>query len=297
MELQKFIEYLSLEKHYAEHTIKAYQADLNTFFEFYNGYAQGADPDRASYQEIRAWIVELVNSGITTRTVNRKVSSLKAYYKFLLKTGSVTVNPLNGHRSLKVAKKAQLPFSEKEVAEVLDGLSYPEGFAGVRDRLIIELFYTTGIRRSELIGLKLNDVDLEQGVLRVLGKRNKERMVPLMPSTVDRIAGYLGVRAGVVQGDFDEHLLIKDDGSKLYDSFVYRLINDYFSKVSVKAKTSPHILRHSFATHLLNNGADLNSVKELLGHSSLASTQVYTHNNLAELRKQFARHPRNTDDF
>ena len=293
MELQKFTDYLTLEKHYAAHTVKAYCADLNAFFDFYQSYSHGADPDKAAYQEIRTWIVTLVNSGLSTRSVNRKVASLKAYYKYLLRIGVIEVNPLDGHRSLKVAKKAQLPFSEKEVDLVLDEVGFAPGFDGLRDRLIIELFYATGIRRSELIELKVESVDLSQGMLRVLGKRNKERVVPLMPGLVQRISQYLELREGVETAASRGYLLLRSNGAKLYDSFVYRLINAYFSKVSAKAKTSPHILRHSFATHLLNNGADLNSVKELLGHSSLASTQVYTHNNLSELKKQFLRHPRN----
>ncbi|THD66410.1 integrase [Robertkochia marina] len=293
MELQKFTDYLTLEKHYAAHTVTAYCADLNAFFDFYQSYSHGADPDKAAYQEIRTWIVALVNSGLSTRSVNRKVASLKAYYKYLLRIGVIEVNPLDGHRSLKTAKKAQLPFSEKEVNLVLDEVGFAPGFEGLRDRLIIELFYATGIRRSELIELKVESVDVPQGLLRVLGKRNKERVVPLMPSLVQRISQYLVLREEVETAASQGYLLLRSNGSKLYDSFVYRLINTYFSKVSAKAKTSPHILRHSFATHLLNNGADLNSVKELLGHSSLASTQVYTHNNLSELKKQFLRHPRN----
>lgn len=295
MELHRFTEYLHLEKHYADLTIKAYRADLESFFTFYSDHSPGADPDQASYQEIRVWIIDLVNQGLSTRTVNRKVSSLKAYYKFLLRVGSIRVNPLAGHRSLKVAKKAQLPFSEKEVRGVLDELEFPSGFSGLRDRLIIELFYATGMRRSELIGLKVADVDLKAGELRVLGKRNKERIVPLLDSLLDLAGQYLQAREELAGPDSEGCFFLRDNGGKLYDSFVYRMINTYFSKVSVKAKKSPHILRHTFATHLLNNGADLNSVKELLGHSSLASTQVYTHNNLAELKKQYARHPRSGD--
>ena len=296
MELQRFTEYLRLEKHYSDHTVTAYQADLESFFSFTASQSGQEDPDEVSYGEIRMWIIHLVNSGKSTRTVNRKVASLKAYYRFLLRTGKIAADPLSGHRALKVSKKAQLPFSEGEVQQVLDELDFPEGVSGLRDRLIIELFYATGLRRSELIGLRLADVDLPQGELRVLGKRNKQRIVPLLPGTVSRIDRYIGLRGLGSDPEKGGWLFVTDKGCKLYDSFVYRLINTYFSKVSVKAKKSPHILRHSFATHLLNNGADLNSVKELLGHSSLASTQVYTHNNLAELKKQFARHPRSSEE-
>ncbi|WP_224489849.1 tyrosine-type recombinase/integrase [Robertkochia flava] len=296
MELHKFTQYLQLEKHYSDHTVKAYRADLETFFDFCMAHGGQQDVDQVSYGEIRTWIVHLVNSGKSSRTVNRKVSSLKAYYKFLLRIGKIGADPLAGHRSLKVAKKAQLPFSEKEVKLVLDGLGFPKGLSGLRDRLIIELFYVTGLRRSELIGLRISDVDLAGGELRVLGKRNKERIVPLLDGTAERMAEYIPLRTLEFGQGEKGWLFLTDKGGKLYDSFVYRLINTYFSKVSVKAKKSPHILRHSFATHLLNNGADLNSVKELLGHSSLASTQVYTHNNLTEIKKQFSRHPRNRKD-
>jgi integrase/recombinase XerC len=203
------------------------------------------------------------------------------------------VSPLLRHKALKTAKTIQIPFSEKEVLNVLDHMQNPVGFEEIRNKLIIDLFYTTGIRRAELIHLKLNDVNLSGTVIKVLGKRNKERILPVLPIIIAQLTLFLNERLRLDSVVDCEYLFLTKKGLKLNDSFVYRLINSYFSTVSEKVKKSPHILRHTFATHLLNNGADLNSVKELLGHSSLASTQVYTHNSLAELKSVYKEaHPR-----
>lgn len=285
-----FQHYLALEKKYSPHTVKAYLDDLAAFSQHLANH-EGADIAGASYGEIRSWVVALVESGLSHTSVNRKIASLKAFYKFLLRTRQIQVNPLAQHRALKTSKKIQVPFSEKEVAAALGDIEYPQGFAGLRDRLIIELFYSTGVRRSELINLKV--ADFGPDVLKVLGKRNKERLIPVLPQLAAHAAEYLRERKQVLEGRTNDYFFISEKGGKLTDGVVYRLINSYFSGVSEKAKKSPHILRHSFATHLLNNGADLNSVKELLGHSSLASTQVYTHSSLAELKRVYGdAHPR-----
>jgi integrase/recombinase XerC len=198
------------------------------------------------------------------------------------------------HKSLKTPKKLQIPFSENELDMVLNNLKFPEGYEGIRDKLIIDLFYTTGVRRIELINLKMQNVDLHNATLKVLGKRNKERILPIIPILANQIKTYLLERSKLEDVIDSDYFFLLSKGVKLNDSFVYRLINYYFSHVSEKVKKSPHILRHTFATHLLNNGADLNSVKELLGHASLASTQVYTHSSLSELKKIYgAAHPRN----
>jgi integrase/recombinase XerC len=249
--------------------------------------------DDVNYQQIRNWIVSLVESGISNRSINRKTSSLNTYYKFLLKTNTITVNPLNKHKALRVSKKIQVPFSEIEMQQVLDDLNAVTDFEGLRNRLIIELFYATGIRRIELVQLKISDVDLSNKTLKVLGKRNKERLIPMLESVIETLKVYLNQRnelGVIVDGSY---LFLTKKGVKIYETLVYRIINDYFSKVSSKVKRSPHILRHSFATHLLNQGANLNAVKELLGHSSLAATQIYTHNSIAELKKVYSNtHPR-----
>ncbi|WP_271784440.1 tyrosine-type recombinase/integrase [Aquimarina algiphila] len=294
MFISEFVEYLLLEKKYSEHTVKAYKADLLTFFDFFKKEYDTGEVSGANYAQIRSWIVTLVNSGVSNRTINRKISSLKTYYKFLLKTGQVDKNPLAKHQALKVAKKLQIPFSAKEVESVLDGLTDDKDFESVRDRLIIELFYATGIRRIELVNLKLSDVDISNKQIKVLGKRNKERYLPLLSSVCYTITQYLDMRSILLGGEEVPFLLLTKKGVKIYETLVYRIINGYFSEASSKVKKSPHILRHSFATHLLNEGANLNAVKELLGHSSLAATQVYTHHSVAQLAKVYKEsHPRN----
>jgi len=294
MSLSSFNDYLLLEKKYSKHTVNAYAKDLKDFTKFNKEHFSQENIDKGNYSQIRSWIISLVDSGLENRTVNRKVSSLNSYYKFLLKTETVKVNPLSKHKALKVSKKVQIPFSKEEVSKVLDNFDFDKTFEGVRDKLIIELFYSTGIRRIELVQLQLKDVDEANKTLKVLGKRNKERYLPLLESVLYTIKVYLAKRNTLETIADKETLFLTKKGYKIYETLVYRIINNYFSKASTKVKKSPHILRHSFATHLLNQGADLNAVKELLGHSSLAATQVYTHNSIAELKKVYAKsHPRN----
>ena len=290
----KFNDYLLLEKNYSLHTVTAYSNDIVFFETFLSKEFEDDNLVRVNYNQIRSWIVSLSDDGISNSSINRKIASLKSFYKFLLKTKQIDSSPLLKHKALKYPKKIQIPFSEKELDLVLNQITYPEEFEGIRDKLIIDLFYTTGIRRTELINLKMNNVDLSNGTIKVLGKRNKERIIPILPIVENQIKLYLTERTRLQSIiDFDCFFLLLK-GVKLNDSFVYRLINYYFSGVSEKVKKSPHILRHTFATHLLNNGADINSIKELLGHSSLASTQVYTHNSLAEIQKVYKNaHPRN----
>lgn len=289
-----FRDYLEKEKKYSLHTVNAYLKDVESFSCYNKTYFDQFVIDHANYSQIRSWIVSLVDAGVATISVNRKVASLKAFYKFLLRSKQITVSPLLKHKALKIAKKVQIPFSENEVESVLLQLNDVVGFEEVRNKLIVDLFYTTGIRRAELINLKVSDVNLSNAVIKVLGKRNKERLVPLLPVLVDQFSLYEKERAALEKIMNLDYFFLTKKGVKLNETFVYRLINSYFSTVSAKVKKSPHILRHTFATHLLNNGADLNSVKELLGHSSLASTQVYTHNSLSELKKVYgAAHPRN----
>ncbi|WP_264529161.1 tyrosine-type recombinase/integrase [Flavobacterium sp. N502540] len=292
--IEAFRDYLELEKKYSVHTVTAYLNDVFSFKEFNRVNFEQEGIEGVNYGQIRSWIVFLVDEGVSNVSVNRKMSSLKAFYRFLLKTKQIEVNPMLKHKALKTPKIVQIPFSEKELTDLLLEVGDPCGFEEVRDRLIVDLFYATGIRRAELIHLMKRDVDLSSGLLKVLGKRNKERIVPILPIIAGQMKLYLQERALIEKVVDEDYFFISGKGLKLSESFVYRLINSYFSKVSEKVKKSPHVLRHTFATHLLNNGADLNSVKELLGHSSLASTQVYTHNSLAELKKVYANaHPRN----
>ncbi|WP_202703520.1 tyrosine-type recombinase/integrase [Flavobacterium sp. UGB4466] len=292
--IEAFRDYLELEKKYSVHTVTAYLNDVFSFKEFNGVNFEQEGIEGVNYSQIRSWIVSLVDEGVSNVSVNRKMSSLKAFYRFLLKTKQIEVNPMLKHKALKTPKIIQIPFSEKELTDLLLEVGDPCGFEEVRDRLIVDLFYATGIRRAELIHLMKCNVDLSSGLLKVLGKRNKERIVPILPIIAGQMKLYLQERALIEKVVDEDYFFISGKGLKLSESFVYRLINSYFSKVSEKVKKSPHVLRHTFATHLLNNGADLNSVKELLGHSSLASTQVYTHNSLAELKKVYANaHPRN----
>ena len=289
--LQAYQDYLVKEKNYSPLTVRAYLDDINSFQEYLK--EQSINLEEVVYPNVRNWIVILVEQNLSTTSVNRKISALKSYYKFLLKVKQITVNPLLKHKSLKTAKKVQIPFSEKELQDVFSDNDYSNDFEGIRNRLVIELFYTTGIRRAELINLKLNSVNEIQKTIRVIGKRNKERIIPMLDCTLNLLKRYKEQRNHLEVIKDKEMLILSKTGNKVSESFVYRLINDYFSAVSKKEKKSPHVLRHSFATHLLNNGADLNSVKELLGHASLSSTQIYTHSSLAELKKVYQQaHPR-----
>lgn len=290
---EAFRDYLQLEKNYSPHTVNGYLNDLGFFQKFMLETFEQENILEVNYSQIRSWIVSLVDAELSNTSVNRKIASLKSFYKFLLKTKQIELNPLLKHKALKTPKKIQIPFSEKELDQVLHHIQYPDGFEGVRDKLIIDLFYTTGIRRTELIHLKTANINISSNTMKVLGKRNKERILPILPIISQQIKEYISERTGIEKVAEVDYFFLTNKGDKLNDSFVYRLINNYFSNVSEKVKKSPHILRHTFATHLLNNGADINSVKELLGHSSLASTQVYTHSSLSELKKVYSHaHPR-----
>lgn len=291
--VKEFIAYLELEKNYSRHTIVAYEKDLIEFLSFYVANFGEKDLNQVQYVVIRSWIVTLSEDGLSNRTINRKIASLKAYYRFLQKIGDIVASPLNKHKALKTSKKVEIPFSEVEMEAVLSTFKYTNDFEGKRDQLIIHLLYATGMRRAELINLKLVDVDFETKSIKVLGKRNKERIIPMLTCLEPHFLSYYKERETLENISENEYVFLSCSGNKLYETLVYRTINKYFKEVSSKLKKSPHILRHTFATHLLNKGADLNSVKELLGHSSLASTQVYTHNSIAELKKVHAlAHPR-----
>ena len=292
MSLKSFFDYLEIEKKYSSNTIEAYRNDLNVFAGFLIDEFDVNNINNTSYSYIRSWIVDLVNKGISNRSINRKITSLNSYFKFLLKIDLINENPLTNHKALKTQKKIQLPFSENEMVNVLDLNNYEDNFTGVRDRLIIDLFYTTGIRRIELIQLMISDLNINNKHIKVLGKRNKERIIPLIDSTINILNKYLSYRDELKSDE--TFLFITSKGKPVYEKLIYRIINKYFDTISTKVKKSPHIIRHSFATHLLNNGADLNSVKDLLGHSSLAATQVYTNRSIDEIKKVFAKsHPRN----
>ncbi len=293
MIIQKFIDYLKAEKGYSKHTLTAYASDLKSFKDFLLKQGDTSELHEVVYGQIRSWIVALMESGIENRSVNRKISSLKTFYNFLLKTGVVEKNPLDQHRSLKTPKKVLVPFSQKEMQHLSEIYGTEKSFENLRNELIMELLYTTGMRRSELIGLLLSDVNLESRQIKVLGKRNKERFIPLLDATIIKIKEYLEFRKQLET--IQTQLLLTDKGEPIYDSMVYKIVKQFMTLVSSKEKRSPHVLRHAFATHLLDEGSDLNTVKELLGHSSLASTQVYTHTSLERLKEVYKKaHPRNS---
>ncbi|MEN8765152.1 MAG: tyrosine-type recombinase/integrase [Wenyingzhuangia sp.] len=290
--LQKFIEYLTLEKNYSTHTITAYQNDIHAFFCFVAREHEVSDPCLVPSVFVREWVLDLHDSGLSNRSVNRKITALKSFYNYLQKIEVVVESPLSNQKSLKRAQKVIIPFSEKEIDAVLtleDERYTP--FENLRNKTMIHLFYATGIRQGELMGLEVQDVDFESATIKVLGKRNKERLVPLYPEILTLLKTYMEQREGMEVSI--PNLFLTARGGKLYNALVYRVINTYFSEVSTKEKRSPHVLRHSYATDMLSKGADLNSVKELLGHSSLAATQVYTHNSLEKLKQVYNQaHPR-----
>lgn len=297
MSIHDFENYLNSEQKCSEHTSRAYISDLKAFALYVEAEYQENQIATASYALIRSWMVSLVESGLSGRSINRKVAALKAYYNYLLRRDGIAVNPMASHKPLKFNRKVEIPFSEAEMETLLGTFPIPHTHSDLRNQVLIELLYTTGIRRAELIGLRTIDLDVAGGTIKVLGKRNKERLLPLIPKVMERVKLYIELRNNTFPVRSSDALFLTDAGNKIYDSFVYRVIKRYLREVSDKSKTSPHVLRHTFATHLLNKGANINAVKELLGHATLASTQVYTHNSIAELRRiHESAHPRNRKD-
>lgn len=294
MSVQGFIDYLLLEKNYSKLTVNAYVRDLSFFQTFLDKTYSKSNILQVNYSQIRSWIVEMSEGNINPKSINRKISGLNAYFKFLIKIEALSENPLAKHKALKISKKVQVPFSIEEVESVINNIDGQTRFEALRNKLIVELFYSTGIRRAELIHIKLHHVDVSGKTLKVLGKQNKERIIPLIASVIETIKLYTKQRELIkIDNNSKDYLFLTQKGKKIYETLLYRLIKTYFSLASTKEKKSPHILRHSFATHLLNQGAELNAVKELLGHASLASTQVYTHNNIEQLTKVYKNaHPR-----
>ena len=289
MHLSNFYDYLSKEKNYSSNTIIAYKKDVETFQEFCRVKFELNNLLKVTYPIIREWIIDLSEKELSPLTINRKISSLSKYYDFLIKINDLKSSPLKNHKRLKVQKKLIIPFSEDEVLKVVDVFS--KNFEGKRNLLIVDMLYSTGVRRDELINIKLNDVLLDENLVKVLGKRNKERLVPLVLNLKSRINDYLKFRNEIKSSS--SNFFITTKGKKIGPSLVYRVVKNYFSKVSTKVKTSPHVLRHSFATHMLNNGADINSIKEIMGHSSLASTQIYTKIKLPKIINDYKKnHPR-----
>lgn len=291
---EEYIRFLATEKKYSPHTVKAYASDLNAVLDYFRFTIDaGLQLNALSYALIRNYIAYLNTQGVSARSINRKMSVLNGFFKYERRNGRLLHNPLEAHKALKTPQSLNIPFSEDEMEQLdVHWTSQNQDFSGLRNRLIVESLYATGMRRAELINLKTVDLDVEQGVLKILGKGKKERLVPMIGTLIALFKEYLLLKKMQFERP-NVFLFTTDKGEKLYPEFVYRLVNSYLKEVSVKQKKSPHMLRHTFATHLLNRGADLNTVKELLGHSSLAATQVYTHSSIEELKSVYkAAHPR-----
>jgi integrase/recombinase XerC len=291
--LEAFIQYLRFEKRYSSHTVLSYQTDLTQFHTFLIEYHPGVDLAYADHRMIRSWIVSMMEEKITSRSVNRKITALKTFYKFLIRNQVIQSNPVD--RVLKPRQSKKLPgfVAEKQMDMLLDELEFGNDFNGFRNRMLIEMFYMTGMRLSELIQLKDQQVALDQLTIRVIGKRNKERLIPLHPHFTTVISQYMQKRDKEIPDREDGFFFVTGKGRKLYPKLVYRVVHQYLELVTTLERKSPHILRHTFATHMLNRGADLNAIKELLGHANLSATQVYTHNTFEKLKKVYKQaHPR-----
>ncbi len=284
----KFIQYMNSERRCSEHTVKSYITDLEQFSSFIEKeFNITSKLEEINFQIVRSWIASMLEKGITPRTVNRKTSTLKTYFKFLLRSEVLSENPMLKVVTPKSKKRLPVFVEQGQIETLLDKVVFEEGFVGERNKLIIELFYVTGIRLSELINIKVIDIDFNTQLVKVLGKRNKERLIPLSSNVLSDLQIF------IKKHQLNNFLFTNLDGKKLYSKLVYRVVNKYIGQISSVSKKSPHILRHTFATHMLNNGADINAIKELLGHASLSATQVYTHNTIEKLKTVYKQaHPR-----
>lgn len=291
--VDSFFKYLQYEKRYSPKTILSYQTDIHQFSKFLERSYDEKHPELATYGAVRAWIVSLVEIKLDPRSINRKIACLRSFFKFCLKQEAIEKDPMQKIRVLKTPKKLPHFVHEEDMTKLLDNVEFENSLEGWRDRLIIELFYGTGIRLSELIGLKEQNINLYERTIKVLGKRNKERVIPFSKSIVSIIEEYRKVKDREVEKKNHGLLFVNNSGEPVYPMMIYRLVRKYLDQFTSVEKRSPHVLRHSFATHLLNKGAEINAVKDLLGHTSLAATQVYTHNSMEKLKKVFDQaHPK-----
>ena len=290
----RFLDYIAYEKRYSQHTFNAYRSDLDQFAAYLKEQYQISEISLSDYQLIRSWIVSLMEQGDTARTVNRKITTLKSYFHFLMKEGIITENPMSRVVAPKTSKRLPSFIEQESMDTLFNNISFGEGYPGSRDRMIMELFYSTGMRLSELIGLKEEDVDLVRNSMKVTGKRNKQRIIPFTNQLAGMLSDYMGMKNKTFTGEVKEnYLFLTNKGEKLYSRLVNRIVHHYLDQVSTISKRSPHVIRHTFATHMLNNGADLNAIKEILGHANLAATQVYTHNTIEKLKSIYKQaHPR-----
>lgn len=290
MHIEKFTNYLRHEKRYSPHTVISYRNDLTQFHQYLKDTYALENPDLITHFQIRSWMVSMMDGGITPRSVNRKLSSVKSYFKFLMREELMKKDPTLKIEPPKTSKRLPVYVDKKGTEKLLRDIEFEDSFSGKRDKLILEIFYSTGFRLSELINLKVADVDWSRKEIKVLGKGSKHRIVPVSRELLDSISAYMDLK----EKEFDsEHLIVTDAGKKPYPRYVYDIVKRYLGEVTTVEKKSPHTLRHTFATHLVDNGADLNAVKELLGHASLAATQVYTHNSIEKLKETYKKaHPK-----
>ena len=293
MFIKQFFSFLEYEKRYSPHTLISYKKDIAQFTDFLSKTFE-TELLKANHQMVRSWVIDLAEAEIAPASISRKLSSLKSLYKFLLKEGMVDANPATAVKSPKKAKKLPVFVDENKIIPLLDSENiFDDSFSGTRDKLIMELLFGTGIRLSELTNIKLNDFSIQEQLLKVLGKRNKERIIPLNKSLCVLVDYYLNHRKICFSGIDTPYLILTDKGDKAYPKLIYRVVNKYLSMISTQQKKSPHVLRHSFATTLLNKGADINAIKELLGHANLSATQIYTHNTVERLKSIYKQaHPK-----
>jgi len=285
-----FLKYLEFEKRFSSHTLTAYKGDLAQFNDFISKTYEVSAAKEVTPQHIRSWMVQLMQEGISTRSINRKLSSLKTFFKFLKKRGQLDINPMAKIIAPKSGKRLPVFVNKDQIDQLFDNVDFGEGYDGARNKAIMELLYATGMRRSELIGLKVKNISIESGLIKVKGKGNKERLIPMSRKVEKVLKEYLKIKEEYYPAT--AVLFLTGKGKQLYPKLVYNLVKKYLSVVTTLEQRSPHVMRHTFATHLSDNGADLNAIKELLGHSSLAATQVYTHNSIEKLKKVYEQaHP------
>lgn len=293
MQIDTFINYLRYEKRFSPHTITAYRKDLEQFLTFLDQTLELTTVQEVQHTHVRSWIVELLSSDIAASTINRKLSTLKTFFRFLRRRGRIEHNPMRKVTAPKTGKRLPVYVQAADLEKLFERVEFGEEFPGQRDRMLLELLYATGMRRSELIALRLEHIDWSAGVLRVMGKRRKERLIPYSTVLRRRLEKYVALRAQTFPGHPHRELLLTDQGAPLYPKLVYNIVHRYLSYITTVEQRSPHVLRHSFATHLSDNGADLNAIKALLGHSNLAATQIYTHNSIEKLKKVYQQaHPK-----
>ncbi len=287
-----FLQYLRFEKRYSPHTLTAYTKDISQFLEFLDNQFSIDNIEPVTHFHIRSWLAGLKDEQHTERSINRKISTLNSFYKYMMRLHGVKKNPVRQLHALKAPKRLPVYLKEQETEYLLEEVQFDEGFKGFTDRLVCELLYHTGMRRAELLNLKEQDVEWSLNQLRVLGKGNKERLLPVNQELLNSLRNYIKEKSGI-ENLISGHLLVLEDGKPLYAGYIYRVVKKYLTNTTTLSKKSPHVLRHTFATHLLNNGANIQAIKDLLGHSSLAATQVYTHNNIEKLKEiHKLNHPR-----